>query len=373
MSDDDGGTFADQLADLEIDVDEQEEQDGEKEESGRPDEAEPEQKSEEELFREAVAGLDDEEIRRAKYDEPESEESEPEESDEESEPPTTSHTEASDDPRMAEAFGDLEIDADELPEERESDPREADQRPDFPRETSEREEFEQAIEGLSRAEMRRQKYDLPTAKKTPAEESDDSSGDSSPDPEQKRREEKQREELKRRRQERKFEAAMRDVEPIEKDRHKYRAPQAPDPSTYFDASETQRTAADFVTPTLPKSGDGLNDIAPLGDAQKALLERAEAAEKRGELPELNLRGETSDEAADRLREFAERCRQQEVEFARIIPGRGANSDSDPVLKPLVLEWLETAAVDDIRGYAPERQFAGDYGSLIVEFRRVPEL
>jgi DNA-nicking Smr family endonuclease len=275
------------------------------------------QTSEEELFRQAVENLDDEEIEQAPVDGPE-------EGDE----------------RLAEELEDVEVD-DESARGTGGGSTQA----------SDREIFEQAVEGMSSDEIEERKFEghdrEPETGRGSRETGGGSGGENSPDRQQ-------------------FEAAMPDVDPIEKSQ-KFRAPSAPDPDEYLD-EDADRTAEDFITPTLSKSGEGLNDIPSLDDEQKEMLERMKAAEKRVGIPELNLRGDIAREAESRLGDFFTQCRQQGHDFARIIPGRGQQSDPEPVLKPTVLEWLETVGADEIRGYAPERLFGGDYGSLIVEFR-----
>ncbi len=276
------------------------------------------QTSDEELFRQAVENLDDEEIEQAPVDGPEQD----------------------GDERLADELEDVDVDDES-----------ARGTGGGSRQTSDREIFEQAVEGMSSDEIEERKYEghdrEPQTGRGGRETGGSSDQQTDPDRQQ-------------------FEAAMPDVDPIEKSQ-KFRAPSAPDPDEYLD-EDSDRTAEDFVTPTLPKSGDGLNDIPSLDDDQKQMLERMKAVEERGGIPELNLRGDLKREATDRLGDFISQCRHQDHQFARIIPGRGQQSDPEPVLKPTVLEWLETVGADDIRGYAPERLFGGDYGSLIVEFR-----
>ena len=262
---------------------------------------------------------------------------------------------------MADQLSGLDVEVREAPQEPEREEPEPTRE-----EPSAEEQFERALDGLSRTEMRRQKYDLPTAKKkrkaSPEEESEGGEQRSA------REEQQAREELKRRREQRKFQAAMRDVDRMETSK-KYRQRSRPDPSAYLDEEDANRTAGDFVTRRLPKSGEGLNDIARLDDAQEAMLERFEQWKKSNDIRELNLRGETADDAVVRLRGFIQQCVDQEVGFARIIHGRGENSTGPPVVKPTVLEWLEDHGAPYIRGYVPERKFGGDYGSLVVEFLR----
>ena len=358
-----GGTFAEQLGNLDIEV--SEESTSDEVASDEQDVEETEEPDEEELFRQAVEGLSEEEIREAKYggapadDERTRQESSEDAERSESEPGTSRGDEVSDD-RLAEQLGQLDVEVREEPQREESDaPQPAPDAGPSPRET-----FEEAIEGMSATEMRRQKYDLPNRDRS-GEKPRKREENEAEQKERQRREEEARKEIVRRRENRKFEQAMRDVERSDKE-SKYRERSTPDPDEYFNGGSV-RTAEDFVTPTLPKSGEGLSDAPPLNDAQEALLARCDRAERKGGIPECNLRGEPVEEALDELREFVRSKRAAGHQFARIVHGRGLNSDGPPVLKPAVLEWLETHAASKIRGYAPERTMGGDYGSIVIEF------
>jgi DNA-nicking Smr family endonuclease len=364
-----GGSLADQLAGLDVEVAEEEKPEPEPEPTD--DQAvpvEPEPKSDEELFKEALEGMSEEDVRRAKYDEADEPTTEPEptgesESTDDGETARV-HAEESGDGRMADQLSGLDVEVREAPEEPEP---EEQKEPEPTRvEPSPEEQFERALDGLSRTEMRRQKYDLPTAKKKQKAADEEASDEG--DKRSAQEEQQAREELKRRREQRKFQAAMRDVDRMETSK-KYRQRSKPDPSAYLDEEDANRTADDFVTRRLPKSGEGLNDIAKLDDAQEAMLERFEQWKASNDIRELNLRGETADDAVVRLRGFIQQCVDHELAFARIIHGRGENSTGPPVVKPTVLEWLEDHGAPYIRGYVPERKFGGDYGSLVVEFRR----
>lgn len=233
--------------------------------------------------------------------------------------------------------------------------------------------LEEALEGMSPDEMRDRKFsDDPGAsggaggsdvnrsaepeggRGSDARGSAASQDDGPGDPDEPVDEEVQRE----------FERAMFDVDPIEED-SKYREGDVPDPDAYFE-EESTRTPEDFATPLLPKSGEGLNDIPKLDEAQEAMLERCEEWERDRDVPELNLRGEEVDDAVGRLTRFVEQARAQGARFIRVVHGKGRRSDGPPVIKPAVLKWLERSAADRIRGYVPEREFGGDYGSTVVE-------
>ena len=380
ISDDEGSqtsSFAEQLSDLDVEVSSEEEAGGEEVSTGEEHAEKRRDKSDEELFREAVEGLSEEQIRRRGEDSgDEPPRGDDRESDSESESPRESvYDEESGDGRMADELSGIDVEVREQPAEsgEENGPRrpDASRRSDQPKRKSPEQQFEEALEGMDATQMRRQKFDLPGGgeREGDASEKSEASRSGGESGEGERSEEEARREIERRRQERKFESAMQDVEPIERSQ-KFRDRSAPDPEQAFeDEMRTSEPSVGLITPRLPKSGDGLNYVPPLDDVQESMMERFERAERRDGVPELNLRGQTVDEALDALRGFVPGCAKKGEEFARIVHGRGVNSDEDPVLKPAVLRWLEDHGVDEIRGYVPERMFGGDYGSVIVEFRR----
>ena len=126
---------------------------------------------------------------------------------------------------------------------------------------------------------------------------------------------------------------------------------------------------EMITPPLPKSGDGLNQIDALAPEQKQLLKRYEKRSRQFRVPEINLRGDTLDDALRRVELFVHQCWKQDERFVRIIHGRGQNSEGDPVLKPAILQWLEGPGFRFVRGYAPEVGRHGDYGSVVVQLER----
>jgi len=354
------GRLGDQLGELDIDAPDREEradsqQEAEASESGESD-ADDSESAPERQFEEALEDLSDEDLRARKFDRgtdesarrgtlaDELEELEPEQ-----------YPEAAGEEAGSTGVGETRSEGDGG-------------EPETP------ESLEAALEGMSPDEMRARKFGGDPGEPDRREGAGGPSGTSSADgePESKtgasagpNREagddanEEVDEEVRR-----EFERAMYDVDPIEED-SKYRQRDARDPDTYFD-EEQARTPEDFPTPRLPKSGEALNDIPKLGDAQEAMLERCEQWEKNRDVPELNLRGEKVDEAQTRLGPFFEQARAQDTRFVRIVHGKGRRSDGPPAIKPAVLKWLERSAADWIRGYAPEREFGGDYGSTVVE-------
>lgn len=123
------------------------------------------------------------------------------------------------------------------------------------------------------------------------------------------------------------------------------------------------------TDPLPKSGPGLSEV-DLAASHKQLLKRYERRKRDRQIPELNLRGDTLDDALRQLELFAHKSWKEERGFIRIIHGKGMNSEGDPVIKPAVLKWLEGPGFRYVRGYAPEVGRSGNYGAVIVELRPV---
>lgn len=160
-----------------------------------------------------------------------------------------------------------------------------------------------------------------------------------------------------------FKQMVGPVNPID-DRDKYHRPSTPPKRPSGDDGDGPDQT--LVTPSLPRSGDGLHFVPPLTAPQRALLKRHRRFSKKHSVPDLHLRGDTRDEALSQLGEFVPRHWRGEARFVRIIHGRGLRSELEPVIKPAVLEWLESAGLQYIRGYVPERVQSGDYGSLIVE-------
>jgi len=133
----------------------------------------------------------------------------------------------------------------------------------------------------------------------------------------------------------------------------------------------RRTSAEepekqFSTPSLPRDGEGLREVQ-LESAQRKLLDAYNKHARKTRIPEINIRGDHREEAIERLDTFLPNCHQRGDRFVRIICGRGKNSEGDPILKPTVIEWIETTGKTMVKGYAPEVLPSGDYGSIIVEF------
>ena len=129
---------------------------------------------------------------------------------------------------------------------------------------------------------------------------------------------------------------------------------------------------DMVTPPLPKSGEGLSSVGPLDEAQRALLDRFRHWARRNAVEEINLRGDTVEDALRQLELFVHQRHKAGDGFVRVIHGRGLGSpEGASALKPAVLHWLEGPGFRYVRGYIPERTPGGDYGSLVIELMARP--
>jgi len=123
------------------------------------------------------------------------------------------------------------------------------------------------------------------------------------------------------------------------------------------------------TESLALDSDGLRSVE-VTHAHRELLKRADVHRKEKRIPELNLRGRTKDDALLRLEGFLDIARRRGDRYGRVIHGKGKGSQDDPVIKPAVLIWCEGPGAKFVAGYAPEVSEDGDYGSIMLEFRKV---
>lgn len=167
-----------------------------------------------------------------------------------------------------------------------------------------------------------------------------------------------------------FEKTVGPVDPLVK-RDKYRRPSMPDPGEDAARRTAYRSESpeSLITPPLPKSGDGLNQVGPFDAAQRDLHARYKKRARQHEVAEINVRGDNVEDALRQVELFMHLQFKEKRRFTRIIHGRGLQSDGKPVLKPAILHWLEGPGFRYVRGYVPERNSSGDYGSLIVELER----
>lgn len=245
--------------------------------------------------------------------------------------------------------------------------REEPPQPEEPREPemSPDELFRHAVENLDAADIYPAKYEGKAAAPLPPAKEDDIGprfGDADSDEEGRRRVEEIREITY-------FEQSVGPVVPV-KDRGKYQPPRRtnlPDPDKESSKEEPKDT---LLTPSLPREGKGLQFVPPLDRRQRELKERHRKAYPSAErTPQIYIRGDKRDEAVQRLEAFVVEQSKKNASFIKIIHGRGLRSEGLPVLKPSVLAWLEGPGLAFIRGYIPERNDAGDYGSLIVELKQ----
>jgi DNA-nicking Smr family endonuclease len=170
-----------------------------------------------------------------------------------------------------------------------------------------------------------------------------------------------------------FERMVGGVEHIE-DNAKYHVPEPKAPEELLDRATnlpyTTEDSDELITPKMPKSGDGLHKVEALASSQSGLLKRFKLWARRESVEVLNVRGDTVEDALRQVELFFHKHWKLNVRFVRVIHGRGLNSEEQlPVLKPTVLTWLEGPGLRYIRGYAPELNTAGDYGSVIVQLRQ----
>lgn len=97
--------------------------------------------------------------------------------------------------------------------------------------------------------------------------------------------------------------------------------------------------------------------------QRTLLKRSRRARMRA----LNIRMMRRPEARGQVDALVRDAIRSDERFVRIITGKGKNSPGEPVLKRMVIEWVEAAA--SVRGWAPETDRSGNYGSIVVELRK----
>jgi DNA-nicking Smr family endonuclease len=184
-------------------------------------------------------------------------------------------------------------------------------------------------------------------------------------------EDEAREAVAKKREKLHFERAVGPVDEKNRRRQKYRKQSRPDPEEHVKQVTSFRSDSpdDMITPPLPKAGEGLNNVGPLTGAQKDMLARYKKRSRRREVPEINVRGDSVEDALRQIELFVHLQWKEKARFVRVIHGRGLQSDGDPVLKPAVLRWLEGPGYRYIKGYVPEVNSARDYGSVVAELER----
>lgn len=99
----------------------------------------------------------------------------------------------------------------------------------------------------------------------------------------------------------------------------------------------------------------------LGGGQRQLLRKS----RRASMRVLNIRHLRKHEAMREVEAFVRAERVQRSEFVRIITGKGKQSVGNPVLKPAVIDWCENEAIGLVKGWAPETDRSGNYGSVVL--------
>ena len=375
------GRLADQLAGLKIDA--ADEEDVADEQSGSSDKTSPSPQepehgdaepapdeprlSDEELFERAIAEMSPEEARRAK------------------EPRSRRANRVSRQLSGAQSADELP-ERDELPDKSESmpeQPESADASTPMgaasSKQLTEEELFEQAVSDIGPEDIYRGKFEgrganLPeepedVPKKQPGAPGEKPAQNASDEPEVD--EEQAREALGELRTMRQFEKAVGPVDrDIDREKYRDRASRR-DPKRDVEQRLAYRSDSpdEMTTPPLPKSGDGLNNVGSLDSAHRDLLERFQKRARRDQVFEINVRGDTVDDALRQVELFVHQQWKEGSGFCRIVHGRGLRSKGAPVLKPAILRWLEGPGFRYVRGYAPETNNAGDYGSVVVELAK----
>jgi DNA-nicking Smr family endonuclease len=101
--------------------------------------------------------------------------------------------------------------------------------------------------------------------------------------------------------------------------------------------------------------------------QESVRRRFERICKGRSVPELDLHDVTSKDVLEILEGFVLDAQIKGAKFVRIIHGKGKNSTGAPVLKPLVLQWMNTSRL--CCGNAPVIEADDDFGVTILELRR----
>lgn len=112
--------------------------------------------------------------------------------------------------------------------------------------------------------------------------------------------------------------------------------------------------------------------ASLGRLQAKRTHRNLLKEARSQrfIPELNLHGETTENAVRRLTATVQTWALSSVRFGRIITGKGKHSESLPVVKLATVNWLDGGeGVQFVTAWAPEFAADGLFGSVVVKVRR----
>jgi DNA-nicking Smr family endonuclease len=141
----------------------------------------------------------------------------------------------------------------------------------------------------------------------------------------------------------------------------------------------QRLADDRDALLASKYGDEPTpsswDIGQEVEGEQTFVRRGVGSDVLGKLrrhhwvvqSEIDLHGNTSDEARDALADFLHDARQRGFRCVRVIHGKGLTSHNrEPVLKGKVRRWL--SHWDDVLAYCEAPQHAGGGGAVLVLLR-----
>lgn len=235
---------------------------------------------------------------------------------------------------------------------------------------SDQELFEQALQSMDAAQIYQAKYEGSAAAELPEApiiEELSRAGDDAGASGTEEDEEEARRQVQEARDVSLFEQMVGSVEPME-GRAKYRPPRRSVPEKQS-APELPPQNRMLVTPALPTDGEGLHFVPRLNGQQRSLKKRHDRYAVGKTVPELNVRGDSLEDALRQLELFVHQSWKSGAIFLRVIHGRGLRSDGgEPILKPAIIQWLEGPGERYLRGYIPERNSAGDYGSLLLEVR-----
>lgn len=236
-----------------------------------------------------------------------------------------------------------------------------------PRALSDKELFEQALRSLDAAQIYQAKFEGSAAAELPPalSEEEEAACHAYEAPEGiEDDEEEARQKIQEARDAALFEQMVGSVEPIA-ERAKYRRSRRKVAAPIVAKPRSERRLS---TPALPLDGEGLHYVPRLNGQQRALKKRYARHAIAHQTPELNVRGDILEDALRQLELFVHQAWREGAPFVRVIHGRGLRSEDEPILKPAILEWLEGPGERYLRGYIPERNQSGDYGSLILELR-----
>ena len=135
-----------------------------------------------------------------------------------------------------------------------------------------------------------------------------------------------------------------------------------------DEPELELDASDWIgrswTDDIRPIAAATLDRPQLSPAQRELLTRA----RRRVRASVNLRHLGRREALAHLELQVRLCRDRRLRFCRVIPGKGIDSKTEPVLKRAVIEWCRAPEHDAVLGWAPELDRHGEWGAMILELR-----